>query len=171
MHCTLDASRTPRGAALFVGLSTGRAAHRDTATSLVTWSPLYRDRKFVRAIPNVYIQTGCPLDTGMGNPGYRIPPEPQEDDRARLAEPGALVLLPYTPPPNREDPKPPPAGHTIGSQFAVTMTNMAHLAGTVTVLGRCDGLDIARTIARAHERGEAPVLRRVDVVGIRPEHE
>ncbi len=171
MHCTVDATKTPRGAALFIGLATGRAAHRDSKTSSVVWSPLYRQRKFVRSIPDVYVQTGCPLDTGMGNPGYRIRPEPCDDDPARLAEPGALVLLPYTPPPNREDPARPPPGQTIGSQFAVTMTNMKHLAGTVTVLGRCTDLDVARSIALSRERGDTPTLLRAEVEGVAPEHE
>lgn len=171
MHCTVDAAKTPRGAALFIGLATGRAAHRDPQTESVTWSPLYRGRKFFRSIPDVYVQTGCPLDTGMGSPGYRIRPEPRDDDVARLTESGALVLLPYTPPPNREDPAPPPAGHTIGSQFAVTMTDMKHLAGTVTVLGRCSDVDVARSIARAREQGETPTLIRATVEGAPPEHE
>jgi len=171
MHCTVDAAKTPNGAALFVGLATGRAAHREPRTSAIVQRPLYRQRKFVRSIPDVYVQTGCPLDTGMGNPGYRIPPEPRDDDAARLSEAGALVLLPYTPPPNREDPSPPPPGHTIGSQFAVTMTNMKHLAGTVTVLGHCNELDVARAIARAREQGETPMLLRATVDEVAPEHE
>jgi hypothetical protein len=51
------------------------------------------------------------------------------------------------------------------------MTNMRHLTGTVTVLGRCTDLDVARSIARGRDRGEVPTLLRVTVDGVAPEHE
>jgi hypothetical protein len=52
----------------------------------------------------------------------------------------------------------------LGSQFAVTLTDMSHLAGKVTVLGRCQNLDRVAAIARAFKQGkERPQLRRVAV--------
>jgi cyclophilin family peptidyl-prolyl cis-trans isomerase len=147
MHCVLDPARAPRAVALFVGLAIGRAAWREPATGTITRRPLYRDRAFFRAIAGVMIQSGDPRDDSTGHPGFRIAVEPHADDGQRLAEPGALVLARYTPPPGRTDPQPPPPGHVLGSQFAVLLTDMSHLTGQTTVLGRCGDLAVAAAIA------------------------
>lgn len=165
VRCELDGVRTPNGAALFVGLATGRAPFLDPATGAVVRRPLYDRRLFFRNIPGVYVQTGCPVDRGTGSPGYRIRPEVDPGDAERLAAPGALVLIGYVSPPNRADPDPPPSGRTIGSQFIVTLSDLRHLAGSVTVLGRCDDLDVVRRIA-SREAAPRPALREVVVEGI-----
>jgi peptidyl-prolyl cis-trans isomerase A (cyclophilin A) len=158
--CRLD-RHAPRALALFVGLATGRAKWRDPASGQIAARPLFDDRRFFRGIPGVLVQTGCPRDDGMGNPGYRIEVETDPGDTARLARPGALVMARYTPPPGRSDPDPPPPGHVIGSQFGVTLADMHHLAGQVTVLGSCENLDVVARIAEGVARGGRPVLRRV----------
>src|SRR5438105_198911 len=80
IRCVLEPGRAPAAVALFVGLATGRAAWRDPGTGAVTTRPLYRDRRFFRAIPGVLIQTGDPRDDGTGHPGYRLPVEARPDD-------------------------------------------------------------------------------------------
>jgi len=110
VRCELDPSRAPHAVALFVGLATGRAAWRDPKTHVVTRRPMYQNLTFHRAIPNVLVQSGCPVGDSSGHPGYRIAVEPSPDDAARLARPGALLLARYTPPPGRVDPDPPPPG-------------------------------------------------------------
>jgi peptidyl-prolyl cis-trans isomerase A (cyclophilin A) len=146
VHCLLDAEHAPRGVALFLGLATGRAVRRDPLSLALTHEPLYVQRRFFRAVPGFFVQTGCPLDDGTGHPGYRIAPEPAPDDAARLAR-GALFFATYTAPPGRTDPSPPPPGDTIGSQFVIALTSMKHLAGTTTVLGRRDDLDVVERLA------------------------
>jgi cyclophilin family peptidyl-prolyl cis-trans isomerase len=49
------------------------------------------------------------------------------------------------------------AGHVIGSQFVITLTDMRHLAGQVTVIGAGSELDVVgrlaeRVAAKAPER-------------------
>ena len=113
------------------------------------------------------IQSGCPVGDGTGHPGYRIEVEPRADDAKLLREPGALVLARYTAPPGRVDPNPPPPGQVLGSQFAITLTDMHHLAGQVSVLGTCAELRTARHIAElVASRGRARLVRvRVSGVG------
>ena len=161
VHCTLDPTRAPRGVASFVGLATGRTAFRDVKSGAIVKRPFYDGLTFFRAVPGALVQTGCPRGDGTGHPGYRFPVEPSPDDRARLAVPGALVLARYTPPPGRQDPDPPDPLDVHGSQFAITMTDMSHLTGTVTVLGACGDLDVVRAIADGKLRGGAPVLEHV----------
>jgi peptidyl-prolyl cis-trans isomerase A (cyclophilin A) len=164
--CELDARHAPNAVALFVGLATGRAVWRDPDTGRITRRPLYDNLTFHRAIPRVMVQSGCIVGDGSGYPGYRIPVEPGPDDRARLARPGALTLARYTAPPFRRDPNPPPPGAVLGSQFAITLTDMSHLTGQVTVLGRCENLDVARATARDYRRGHPGArLLRVSVPG------
>lgn len=148
IDCTIHPARTPNGAALLVGLSRGGYAFRDPRTSEVSTAPLYRDLVFHRTIEDVLVQTGCPLGTGTGTPGYRIPKETRDDDLAMLSRPGALVLATYTRPPNRVDPSPPPPGHVHGSQIAIGIAPLPHLAGTATVLGECEDLDVLRAVSR-----------------------
>ncbi len=69
------------------------------------------------------------------------------------------------PPPNRADPNPPAPGRVLGSQFVVTLAGMQHLAGSVTVLGRCADLEVVRAIAEQRANGLLPELRGVVVTG------
>jgi peptidyl-prolyl cis-trans isomerase A (cyclophilin A) len=168
IHCQLERRRTPRAVGLFVGLATGRVQWRDPGTGAVTGRPLYEDLRFFRAIVNGMIQSGCPLNNGTGEPGYRIEVESSEDGSERLSRPGALVLLRYTPAPNRTDPHPPAPGHVIGSQFAILLADMHHLARQVSVIGHCRDLDIVSNIARAvvQDKRQPKLIRvRIDAMG------
>lgn len=166
VRCELDPRAAPRAVSLFVGFSTGRAAWRDPKSARVLREPLYRNTPFFRLIPGVLVQSGSPSGDSTGTPGYRIAVEAHDDDVIRLRSPGALALARYTPPPGRVDPHPPPPGMVLGSQFFITLTDMSHLAGSVSVLGRCEPLDVVRQIARSPNRGAPmPMLNRVRVPG------
>jgi peptidyl-prolyl cis-trans isomerase A (cyclophilin A) len=157
VRCIIEPARAPRAAAMFVGFAQGTARWRDPATGRPAHRPLYQDLSVFRATPGVSMQTGCPVGDGTGHPGYRIPVETSDDDRARLARPGALLFARYNPAPNRVDPHPPPTGHVIGSQFVVSLTDMSHLAGEHTVLGTCSDLDVVARIAAVVASKERPV--------------
>jgi cyclophilin family peptidyl-prolyl cis-trans isomerase len=113
------------------------------------------------------VQSGSPTGDSMGHPGYRFAVETSPADAARLHEPGALAFARYTPPPYRTDPNPPPPGSVLGSQFFITLTDMSHLAGKVSVLGRCQPLDVVGALARGAARKERrPRLLSVSVQGL-----
>jgi len=116
----------------------------------------YAGRAFFRTIPDVLVQTGSPTDDGSNGSQPRVAIEAREDDAARLGVPGALLLARYTPPPNRVDPDPPKNGEVIGPQLVIGLTDMSHLAGTVTVIGACRDLEVVRRISG---RRDARVIR------------
>lgn len=116
----------------------------------------YAGRAFFRTIPDVLVQTGSPTDDGSNGSQPRVAIELREDDAARLAKPGVLLLARYTPPPNRVDPNPPKNGEVTGPQLVIGLVDMSHLAGTVTVAGACRDLDVVRRIS---ERRDARVIR------------
>ena len=116
----------------------------------------YAGRAFFRTIPNVLVQVGSPTDDGSNGNLPRVAIELRDDDAARLAKPGVVLLARYTPPPNRVDPDPPKNGEVIGPQLVIGLTDMSHLAGTVTVVGACRDLDVVRRIS---ERRDARVIR------------
>jgi len=147
VRCELDTAHAPQAVAMVVGLATARAAFRDPRTGVAVRRPYYDGLAFFRAVPNVLVQTGCPVGDGSGTPGYRLPLEAREDDATRLSHPGTLLLARYQPPPNRADPSPPAPGRTIGSQLVITLDDMSHLAGQVTVVGSCSDLEVVRRIA------------------------
>jgi peptidyl-prolyl cis-trans isomerase A (cyclophilin A) len=145
--CQIDARRTPRAVGLFVGFALGRATFLDPFTHRVTRRPLYRNLPIHRAVAGALLQTGDPKGDGTGDPGYRVEVEIAGDDRARLSKPGALVLARYTAPPGRADPRPPPPGQLLGSQFALLLIPMPHLVGLLSVIGHCDDLALAKRLS------------------------
>lgn len=163
VRCTVEPRRAPRAAAILVGLARGGHAWRDPRSGAVTTRPLYRALRFVRTIAGAYAQVGCPRGDATGQPGYRVPLELNDDDRARLAEPGVLFAAVYHPAPSRPDPAPPPPGDVVGSQIAIGLADMSHLAGQTTVLGRCTDLDTVSRIA-ARPRGSPARLDALVVV-------
>jgi len=167
IRCQLDPSNAPQAVALFVGLATGRAEWLDTRAGHVVSRPLYRDLIFFRAVPNAFLQSGCPLGNGTGSPGYRIAVETGPNDAQRLAQPGALLLASYHPAPNRVDPRPPPAGQVIGSQFAIALGDLSHLVGSASVLGSCTDLERSRAIAQLVATRQREVrLERIVIEGL-----
>ena len=164
--CRVDAVRTPRAAAMFIGFALGRAAFLDPSTQRVTRRALYRNLPIHRAVAGALLQTGDPRGDGTGHPGYRIEVEPAADDRERLSKPGALVLARYTSPPGRTDPNPPPPGQVLGSQFALLLIPMPHLVGLVSVIGRCENLELAKQLSiDIAEHHTARTLREVRIRG------
>ncbi len=166
IHCQLEPRLAPQAVALFVGLATGRGRWFDVRSQSVAERPMYRDLTFFRAVPDAFVQSGCPLGNGTGTPGYRIAREAAPDAAQRLARPGALLLVGYHAPPNRIDPSPPPPGQIIGSQFVIALGDLSHLASQVSVIGTCSDLERVRGIAERVAKKHTVQLQRVRIEGV-----
>jgi cyclophilin family peptidyl-prolyl cis-trans isomerase len=94
----------------------------------------YDGLTFHRVIPDFMIQSGCPLGTGTGGPGYTFEDEINEHKVAR----GALAMANAGP-------------NTNGSQFFIVTTEAAPwLDGKHTVFGKVTaGQDVVDTISMA----------------------
>lgn len=129
----LFAERAPRTVENFVGLATGETEWEDPETGeRIRDEPLYDDVPVHRVIEGFMIQTGDPMGTGRGGPGYTFDDEFHPDLRHDAA--GMLSMANSGP-------------DTNGSQFFVTLDAQPHLDDRHAVFGQVlDGMDVVREI-------------------------
>jgi peptidylprolyl isomerase len=90
----------------------------------------YQGLSFHRVVPNFVIQTGCPLGSGWGNPGYEI-----RCEYSPLRYERGMVGMAHA------------GKDSGGSQFFVTHSAQPHLDGRYTVFGRViEGMDVVDQI-------------------------
>lgn len=136
----LYAERAPRTVENFIGLATGDIewTHPDTGESMDT--PLYDDVPFHRVIDDFMIQTGDPVGTGRGGPGYTFDDEFHPE--LRHDSPGTVSMANRGP-------------DTNGSQFFITLDAQPHLDDRHAVFGAViDGMDVVREIGAVETDGD-----------------
>jgi peptidyl-prolyl cis-trans isomerase A (cyclophilin A) len=132
--CTLFPDKAPETVANFIGLSTGKKEWKDPKTGkMMKGVPLYDGVIFHRVIPNFMIQTGDPLGTGTGDPGYKFKDEFSPD--LTFDQPGRLAMANSGP-------------GTNGSQFFITDVPTPWLNNHHTIFGQCQDIDVVKKIAR-----------------------
>lgn len=68
-------NHAPKTVRNFVGLASGEIEWTHPGTGRKSTDPLYDGVRFHRVIPQFMVQTGDPLGTGTGGPGYRFADE------------------------------------------------------------------------------------------------
>ena len=132
--CTLFPDKAPETVANFIGLSTGKKEWKDPKTGkMMKGVPLYDGVIFHRVIPNFMIQTGDPLGTGTGDPGYQFKDE--FSPALTFDAPGKLAMANSGP-------------GTNGSQFFITEVPTPWLNNHHTIFGQCQDIDVVKKIAR-----------------------
>ncbi len=137
--------KVPETVANFVGLATGERGWTDPETDeVVDGEPLYDDILFHRVINGFMIQTGDPLGTGIGGPGYTFDDEFHEE--LRHDDAGILSMANSGP-------------NTNGSQFFITLDAQPHLDDRHSVFGEViDGMDVVEEIGAVEtESNDRPV--------------
>ncbi len=135
----LYAEEAPITVRNFVNLAEGTASFKDPKTSETTKRPYFNGVLFHRVIGGFMVQTGDPMGTGQGGPGFTI----QDEFRPALtfAEPGVLAMA------NTGRPS------SGGSQFFITDVPTPHLNQKHTIFGKIvdgtDGLAIVKKITAA----------------------
>ncbi|HEY6739169.1 MAG TPA: peptidylprolyl isomerase [Actinopolymorphaceae bacterium] len=110
----------PKAVRNFVELAEGTREWLDPETGEKTTARFYDGLTFHRIISGFMIQTGCPLGTGTGGPGYRFADEIHPD--LRFDRPFVLGMANAGP-------------NTNGSQFFITVAQTPHLNGKYTIFG------------------------------------
>ncbi len=141
--CELFEDEVPKTVANFVGLARGTRPFYDKKADKWVTRPFYDGLLFHRVIRNFMIQTGDPLGTGTGGPGYNI--EDEISPKLKHAGPGVLSMA------NR-------GKNTGASQFFITVRATPHLDGKHAVFGRCQPkVPVAISKVKTDRRFDRPI--------------
>jgi peptidyl-prolyl cis-trans isomerase A (cyclophilin A) len=124
-------NHAPKTVANFTGLATGAKAWTDPRTGAERNEPLYDGVIFHRVIEGFMIQTGDPLGTGTGGPGYNFDDEIHPE--LGFTEPYLLAMANAG---IRRDPITGKPGGTNGSQFFISVAPTTWLTGKHTIFGK-----------------------------------
>lgn len=139
--------KTPKTISNFIGLAEGSIDWVDSETNkIIQNKPLYKNLKFHRVIKNFMVQTGDPLGTGRGGPGYTFADE--INPGLSHNKPGILSMA------NR-------GKNTNGSQFFITHVPTPWLDGKHTVFGEViEGMEILNRIVTGDDLIQITIIRK-----------
>jgi peptidyl-prolyl cis-trans isomerase A (cyclophilin A) len=141
IRCELFPDSAPYGVANFVGLARGRRPFKEGA-DWIKGRRFYDGLIFHRVIDDFMAQTGDPLGTGFGGPGYQFD---AEIDPSQSHTPGTLSYAHAQ------------SINSNGSQFyIVAETGADFLDGNYVIFGRCSEVDVVKAISEVPTDGDPP---------------
>ena len=127
--------KAPNTVANFVGLAEGTKSWKDPITQQEKQTKYYDGLTFHRVVDGFMVQSGDPLGTGMGGPGFEFADEFHPE--LRHDKPGVLSMANVGQP------------HTNGSQFFITHKATPWLDNKHSVFGQVvSGMDVVNKIAQ-----------------------
>ena len=153
--CELFPKEAPMTVENFVGLAKGTKEWIDPRTRSKVKKPLYENIIFHRVIPKFMIQTGDPLGTGTGGPGYTFKDE--FVPTLNFDKPGLLAMANRGP-------------NTNGSQFFITHVATPWLNQKHTIFGQVvKGMDLVEKIGNVpRDRRDKPeqdvVIKKITII-------
>jgi peptidyl-prolyl cis-trans isomerase A (cyclophilin A) len=147
--------KAPNTVANFVGLADGSKEWTDPQTRQKVKRPFYDGLIFHRVIDGFMIQGGCPMGTGMGDPGYRFADEFGPD--LRHDRPGLLSMANAGP-------------NTNGSQFFITLVPTPWLDNRHAIFGEVvEGLDVVQKIGKTRTGAQDRPVNEIKVNSVKIE--
>ena len=140
-RCELYEDKVPNTVANFVGLARGIRPWLDKKTDTWKTSNFFEGILFHRVIDGFMIQTGDPMGTGTGGPGYLIADE--FEGTLKYVGPGILSMANRGP-------------NTGSSQFFVTVAQTPHLDTKHAIFGKCDP-KVPTAISKVKARNDRPL--------------
>jgi peptidyl-prolyl cis-trans isomerase A (cyclophilin A) len=126
--------KAPNTVANFVELAEGTKEWTDPNSRQKVKRPFYDGLIFHRVIDGFMLQGGCPMGTGMGDPGYRFADE--FGPGLRHDRPGLLSMANSGP-------------NTNGSQFFITLVPTPWLDNKHAIFGEVvEGIDVVQKIGK-----------------------
>ncbi|MBM3261957.1 MAG: peptidylprolyl isomerase [candidate division Zixibacteria bacterium] len=154
--CELYPDKAPMTVDVITGLADGSREFTDPNTGeKKSGTPYYDGIIFHRVIPEFMIQTGDPLGTGRGGPGFAFDDEFHPD--LKFDRPGRLAMANAGP-------------GTNGSQIFITVAPTPNLDGRHTIFGQViEGQEVAVAISQvARDGADKPRqevrIRRMDII-------
>ena len=144
IKCELYSDKTPMTVEMISSLAEGTRewTHPETGETM-TGTPYYDGVLFHRVIPNFMIQTGDPLGTGMGGPGFMFDDELREE--LRFDQPGRVAMAHRGP-------------NTNGGQIFITVAPTPHLDMVHTIFGQVvEGQEVADAISEVPTNQSRPI--------------
>jgi peptidyl-prolyl cis-trans isomerase A (cyclophilin A) len=148
--CKLYEAEAPVTVRTMVGLAIGKISFVHPETKEVMRKKFFDGLTFHRVIPNVMIQGGDLLGTGVGHPeGPGFPYKSEIVSSLKFDTPGRLAMANSGPDKNT-------------SQFFITEAPYPAFNGKYTIWGQCENVDVVKAIARvprgAGDRPNTPVF-------------
>ena len=144
--CKLYEAEAPVTVRTMVGLAIGKLSYVHPETKQVLRRKFFDGLTFHRVIPNVMIQGGDLLGTGVGHPeGPGFSYKNEIVPSLKFDMPGRLAMANGGP-------------DTNGSHFFITEAPYSSFNGHYTIWGQCDNVDVVKAIARVpRDPGDMPL--------------